>query len=90
MIQRQTPAERRAFRCWSPLAPLADDIDRCAPSRRLGEFYELVLGPSMNYYCAVVFPSVGQEAVYELVPRKRGPRPRGVRLLEAGEARAGW
>lgn len=55
------------------------------------DFYELFLGPSMTYSCAVwSSPSVGldaaQEAKYELVSRKLGLRP-GTRLLDVG---CGW
>lgn len=55
------------------------------------EFYELLLGPSMTYSCAV-WPaaSVGldaaQAAKYELVSGKLGLRP-GMRLLDVG---CGW
>ena len=54
-------------------------------------FYELVLGPSMTYTCAV-FPSEeatleeAQFAKYDLVCRKLGLRP-GMRLLDLG---SGW
>jgi cyclopropane-fatty-acyl-phospholipid synthase len=55
------------------------------------DFYELFLGPSMTYSCAVwSSPPVGldaaQEAKYELVSRKLGLRP-GTRLLDVG---CGW
>jgi cyclopropane-fatty-acyl-phospholipid synthase len=55
------------------------------------EFYELVLGPSMTYSCAV-WPSAdatleaAQAAKYDLVCRKLGLRP-GMRLLDVG---CGW
>ncbi len=54
-------------------------------------FYELVLGPSMAYTCAV-YPSpeapleTAQEAKFDLVCRKLGLRP-GMRLLDVG---CGW
>ncbi|MBV2363554.1 class I SAM-dependent methyltransferase [Streptomonospora nanhaiensis] len=54
-------------------------------------FYELVLGPSMTYTCAV-FPTAdatleeAQEAKYELVARKLDLRE-GMRLLDVG---CGW
>ena len=54
-------------------------------------FYELVLGPSMTYTCAV-YPSdtttldEAQAAKYDLVARKLGLRP-GMRLLDVG---CGW
>ncbi len=54
-------------------------------------FYELVLGPSMTYTCAV-YPTAdagletAQEAKYELVFRKLGLTP-GQRLLDVG---CGW
>jgi cyclopropane-fatty-acyl-phospholipid synthase len=55
------------------------------------EFYELVLGPSMTYSCAVFSePGVtlvrAQEAKYELICRKLGLRA-GMRLLDIG---CGW
>jgi cyclopropane-fatty-acyl-phospholipid synthase len=55
------------------------------------EFYEMVLGPSMTYSCAV-WPSVdatleeAQVAKYDLICRKLGLRP-GMRLLDVG---CGW
>jgi cyclopropane-fatty-acyl-phospholipid synthase len=55
------------------------------------EFYELVLGTSMTYSCAV-FTETGdtlvhaQETKYELICRKLGLRP-GMRLLDIG---CGW
>jgi cyclopropane-fatty-acyl-phospholipid synthase len=55
------------------------------------EFYELVLGPSMTYSCAV-FTDTGdtlaraQETKYELICRKLGLRA-GMRLLDIG---CGW
>ena len=55
------------------------------------EFYELVLGPSMTYSCAV-FTDTGdtlaqaQETKYELICRKLGLRA-GMRLLDVG---CGW
>ncbi len=54
-------------------------------------FYEMVLGPSMTYTCAV-FPKVGssleeaQTEKYDLVARKLGLAP-GMRLLDVG---CGW
>jgi cyclopropane-fatty-acyl-phospholipid synthase len=54
-------------------------------------FYELLLGPSLTYSCAV-WPSTAatlaqaQEAKYELVSRKLDLRP-GMRLLDVG---CGW
>jgi cyclopropane-fatty-acyl-phospholipid synthase len=56
-----------------------------------GEFYRLVLGPTMTYSCAVwEDPSVGldaaEEAKYELICRKLGLAP-GMRLLDVG---CGW
>jgi cyclopropane-fatty-acyl-phospholipid synthase len=54
-------------------------------------FYEMVLGPSMTYTCAV-FPTEdatleeAQFAKYDLVARKLGLRP-GMRLLDVG---SGW
>lgn len=54
-------------------------------------FYELVLGPSMVYTCAV-FPTAAatleqaQEAKHDLVARKLGLKP-GMRLLDVG---CGW
>src|ERR1700710_2521166 len=54
-------------------------------------FYEMVLGPSMTYTCAV-FPHAGatleeaQFAKYDLVCRKLGLKP-GMRLLDVG---SGW
>lgn len=54
-------------------------------------FYEMVLGPSMTYTCAV-FPTEGasleeaQAEKYDLVCRKLGLRP-GMRLLDIG---SGW
>ena len=54
-------------------------------------FYELVLGPSMTYTCAV-FPKAdasleeAQAEKYDLVARKLGLRP-GMRLLDVG---CGW
>jgi cyclopropane-fatty-acyl-phospholipid synthase len=54
-------------------------------------FYELVLGPSMTYSCAV-WPGTeatledAQAAKYELICRKLGLRP-GMRLLDVG---CGW
>jgi cyclopropane-fatty-acyl-phospholipid synthase len=54
-------------------------------------FYELVLGPSMTYTCAV-FPKAGssleeaQTEKYDLVARKLGLAP-GMRLLDVG---CGW
>ena len=54
-------------------------------------FYEMVLGPSMTYTCAV-FPSEdasledAQFAKYDLVARKLGLQP-GMRLLDIG---SGW
>jgi cyclopropane-fatty-acyl-phospholipid synthase len=54
-------------------------------------FYELVLGPSMTYTCAV-FPTAGtgleeaQREKYDLVARKLGLQP-GQRLLDVG---CGW
>lgn len=54
-------------------------------------FYEMLLGPSMTYTCAV-FPRDGasleeaQEEKYDLVCRKLGLRP-GMRLLDVG---CGW
>jgi cyclopropane-fatty-acyl-phospholipid synthase len=55
------------------------------------EFYELLLGPSLTYSCAVwSSPGVGleaaQEAKHELVCRKLALRP-GMRLLDVG---CGW
>ncbi|MGY1750725.1 class I SAM-dependent methyltransferase [Modestobacter sp. SYSU DS0511] len=55
------------------------------------DFYELVLGPSMVYSCAVwESPDVGleaaQEAKLDLICRKLGLRP-GMRLLDVG---CGW
>jgi cyclopropane-fatty-acyl-phospholipid synthase len=54
-------------------------------------FYELVLGPSMTYSCAVFEDEAtslteAQTAKYELVCRKLGLRP-GMRLLDVG---GGW
>ncbi|HEX9122208.1 MAG TPA: class I SAM-dependent methyltransferase [Actinomycetota bacterium] len=54
-------------------------------------FYELVLGPSMTYSCAVWETPEGtledaQSAKYELICRKLGLRP-GMRLLDVG---CGW
>jgi cyclopropane-fatty-acyl-phospholipid synthase len=56
-----------------------------------GDFYRLVLGPTMTYSCAVwEDPSVGldaaQEAKYDLICRKLG-LVAGVRLLDVG---CGW
>lgn len=56
-----------------------------------GEFYRLLLGPSMTYSCAVwrdasVGLEAAQEAKYELISRKLGLRP-GMRLLDVG---CGW
>jgi cyclopropane-fatty-acyl-phospholipid synthase len=56
-----------------------------------GDFYRLVLGPTMTYSCAVwEDPSVGldaaQEAKYDLICRKLGLVP-GMRLLDVG---CGW
>ena len=56
-----------------------------------GDFYRLVLGPTMTYSCAVwEDPSVGldaaQEAKYDLICRKLGLLP-GMRLLDVG---CGW
>jgi cyclopropane-fatty-acyl-phospholipid synthase len=56
-----------------------------------GDFYRLVLGPTMTYSCAVWDdPSVGldaaQEAKYDLICRKLGLVP-GMRLLDVG---CGW
>ena len=56
-----------------------------------GDFYRLLLGPSMTYSCALWDdPSVGleaaQEAKYELISRKLGLAP-GMRLLDVG---CGW
>ncbi len=56
-----------------------------------GDFYRLLLGPTMTYSCAVwENPSVGldaaQEAKYELICRKLGLVP-GMRLLDVG---CGW
>ncbi|HEY3409417.1 MAG TPA: cyclopropane-fatty-acyl-phospholipid synthase family protein, partial [Propionicimonas sp.] len=56
-----------------------------------GEFYRLLLGPTMTYSCGVwEDPSVGlnaaQEAKYELICRKLGLGP-GMRLLDVG---CGW
>lgn len=54
-------------------------------------FYEMVLGPSMTYTCAV-YPTMdasletAQEGKYELVSRKLGLEP-GMRLLDVG---CGW
>src|SRR3954447_18276904 len=54
-------------------------------------FYELVLGPTMAYSCAVFTPTVAtlddaQEEKFDLICRKLGLRP-GQRLLDVG---AGW
>ena len=54
-------------------------------------FYEIVLGPSMTYSCALwerpgVTLEQAQTAKYELVARKLGLRP-GMRLLDVG---CGW
>lgn len=56
-----------------------------------GDFYRLLLGPTMTYSCAVwADPSMGldaaQDAKYELVCRKLGLVP-GMRLLDVG---CGW
>jgi cyclopropane-fatty-acyl-phospholipid synthase len=56
-----------------------------------GDFYRLLLGPTMTYSCGVwEDPSVGldaaQEAKYELICRKLGLVP-GMRLLDVG---CGW
>ena len=56
-----------------------------------GDFYRLILGPTMTYSCAVwEDPSVGldaaQEAKYDLICRKLGLVP-GMRLLDVG---CGW
>ncbi|HEY3336910.1 MAG TPA: cyclopropane-fatty-acyl-phospholipid synthase family protein [Propionicimonas sp.] len=56
-----------------------------------GDFYRLLLGPTMTYSCAVwEDPAVGldaaQEAKYELICRKLGLVP-GMRLLDVG---CGW
>jgi cyclopropane-fatty-acyl-phospholipid synthase len=56
-----------------------------------GDFYRLLLGPTMTYSCAVwEDPSVGldaaQEAKYDLICRKLGLVP-GMRLLDVG---CGW
>lgn len=56
-----------------------------------GDFYRLLLGPTMTYSCAVwEDPSVGldaaQEAKYDLICRKLGLAP-GMRLLDVG---CGW
>jgi cyclopropane-fatty-acyl-phospholipid synthase len=56
-----------------------------------GDFYRLILGPTMTYSCAVwEDPSVGldaaQEAKYDLICRKLGLAP-GMRLLDIG---CGW
>ncbi|HEY3408089.1 MAG TPA: class I SAM-dependent methyltransferase, partial [Propionicimonas sp.] len=56
-----------------------------------GDFYRLLLGPTMTYSCAVwEDPSVGldaaQEAKYELIGTKLGLLP-GMRLLDVG---CGW
>ena len=56
-----------------------------------GDFYRVVLGPTMTYSCAVwEDPSVGldaaQEAKYDLICRKLGLVP-GMRLLDVG---CGW
>jgi cyclopropane-fatty-acyl-phospholipid synthase len=56
-----------------------------------GDFYRLVLGPTMTYSCAVwEDPSVGldaaQESKYDLICRKLGLTP-GMRLLDVG---CGW
>jgi cyclopropane-fatty-acyl-phospholipid synthase len=55
------------------------------------EFYELVLGPSMTYSCAVFDTAddsleTAQEQKYELICRKLGLQP-GQRLLDVG---CGW
>ena len=55
------------------------------------EFYELVLGPSMTYSCAVFADgedtlTCAQENKYDLICRKLGLRP-GMRLLDIG---CGW
>ena len=56
-----------------------------------GDFYRLLLGPTMTYSCAVwEDPSVGLDAAeeekYDLVCRKLGLHP-GIRLLDVG---CGW
>jgi cyclopropane-fatty-acyl-phospholipid synthase len=55
------------------------------------DFYQMVLGPSMTYSCAVFAAAdttleAAQAAKYELVARKLGLRP-GMRLLDVG---CGW
>lgn len=82
------PRWRRAVRHHTPLA------DERSVRRHYdvsNAFYELVLGPSMTYSCAVFeAPGVGleraQEAKVDLVARKLGLRP-GMRLLDVG---CGW
>lgn len=87
----ETEAPPRWRRSVRHHTPLTDERSVRRHYDLSNAFYELVLGPSMTYSCAV-FESPGasleraQEAKLDLVARKLGLRP-GLRLLDVG---CGW